>query len=274
MPGYPWLFDGAAARPTPAALALVDYLESLGRDARLAGQTGARPLPGSEERESELRTGMFCDCAIPRTFGESPVWAVPVAPGEVERYARRGAEVFARHCSGCHGSRGAGDGPATDALLPRPRNLTTVTFADRALSEVLWIGKPGSSMPSWNELPAADLRGLVAFVASMGPADDPPSNALSDEDRQAAAKLYGIHCAVCHGSTGAGNGPAAGRLAPAPTSFVEVRPSQPYAEQVLTKGILGTAMPKWAGKLTPDERRLLALYIRTFYDPGSEPHGS
>ncbi|HWB09685.1 MAG TPA: hypothetical protein VG826_10685 [Pirellulales bacterium] len=63
-----------------------------------------------------------------------------------------------------------GDGPAAEALLPRPRNLTAASFTDRALSETLWTGKPGSSMPPWNELAASDLRALVSFVHSLGPA--------------------------------------------------------------------------------------------------------
>ena len=119
MPGYPWLFDGSPTRPRPEALDLVDYLESLGRDARLAGLSGPGPLPGRDPEE-ERRKGMFCDCAIPRTAGKAPVWDTPLAVGEAERFARRGAEVFARDCAGCHGPEGRGDGPAAVALTPGP----------------------------------------------------------------------------------------------------------------------------------------------------------
>jgi mono/diheme cytochrome c family protein len=263
MPGYPWLFDGAASRPTSDAQAVVAYLESLGRDAHLAGATGPSVLPTSAQREIEQRTGMFCDCDIPRTLGESPIWSAPVGPGERERYAQRGARVFAQNCAGCHGPRGAGDGPSADALSPRPRNLSAANFSDRAVSDVLWTGKPGSSMPSWHELRAADLRALVTFVRSLGPRDTAEDS--SADDVRAGVKLFATHCAVCHGSRGAGNGPGSERLAPAPTNFLRVRPSQQYAEQVLATGILGTAMPKWIGKLTKEERRLLAHYIRTLY---------
>ena len=47
MPGYPWLFDGTPTRPRLEAIELVSYLQSLGRDARLAGLT-ARPTDRSE----------------------------------------------------------------------------------------------------------------------------------------------------------------------------------------------------------------------------------
>ena len=49
---------------------------------------------------------MFCDCAIPRTAGKAPVWDTTLAVGEGERFARRGAEIFARNCAGCHGRDG------------------------------------------------------------------------------------------------------------------------------------------------------------------------
>lgn len=39
--------------------------------------------------------------------------------------ADRGAqEVFARVCSMCHGPNGTGNGPAAEALTPKPRNYT------------------------------------------------------------------------------------------------------------------------------------------------------
>ena len=42
-----------------------------------------------------------------------------------------------------------------------------------------------------------------------------------------------------------------------------------YAEAALTNGVRGTAMPKWGPKLTPDERSLLARYVRSFYGKGA-----
>ena len=264
MPGYPWLFDGAAARPAQEALDVVNYLESMGRDARLAGQTGPRPLPITDPDE-ERRLGMFCDCAIPRTTGGVPVWSVPAEPGEQDRFARRGAVAFARHCAGCHGGGGKGDGPAADALVPAPRDLSSARFSDRAVSTALWAGKPGSSMPAWADLPSADLRGLVAHLRTLHTPD--PVSPLTGEERSKAVGLFATNCAVCHGATGGGDGVSAARLAPPPTNFREVQPDEAYAEAVLTTGVRGTTMPKWAGKLTPDERHLLAVYVRTLYAP-------
>jgi cytochrome c oxidase cbb3-type subunit I/II len=262
MPGYPWLFDGAPTRPRREALDVVNYLGSLGRDARLAGLSGPGPLSGRDPEE-EKRTGMFCDCAIPRTAGKAPVWDTTLAVGEGERFARRGAEVFARNCAGCHGRDGLGDGPAAAALTPVPRNLATALFSDRSLSESLWNGVRGSSMPSWSDLPSGELRGLVAYLKTIAPTEQSPD--LTAQEQATAKAIFVKQCAVCHGQNGAGDGPTAAILAPAPTNFHEVRPTVGHAEAALTSGVRGTAMPKWGQKLAPDERSLLARYVRSFY---------
>ena len=266
MPGYPWLFDGSPTRPAREALDVVNYLESLGRDARLAGLNGPGALPEGNADE-ERRMGKFCDCAIPRTSGSAPVWAAPLAVGERERFARKGAEVFARDCTGCHGEKGTGDGSAAVALTPAPRNLTTALFSERALSVSLWNGVPGSSMPSWNDLPSAELRGLVEYLKTIAPIE--PAADLTTKERAAAEPVYIKQCAVCHGQAGAGDGPSAAILDPAPTNFREVRPTIKYAESALSNGVRGTAMPKWGPKLTPDERSLLARYVQVFYKSGT-----
>jgi mono/diheme cytochrome c family protein len=58
---------------------------------------------------------------------------------------------------------------------------------------------------------------------------------------------------------------AASSVVPTPTKFRRVRPTQQYAEQVLTGGVPGTAMTPWKDKLSEADRRLLARYVRTFY---------
>ena len=262
MPGYPWLFDGSPAHPKPEALDLASYVESLGRSAQLAGLTGPAALTGRDSLD-EQKKGMFCDCAIPRTAGSAPIWETPPGAGEADRFARRGAEVFAHNCAGCHGAAGRGDGPAAVALVPAPRNLTTAQLSERRLSESLWYGVRGSSMPPWNDLATGDLRGLVAYLKTLGPTE--PLPALTDTQQSTARAIFAKECAICHGPDGRGNGPAAAILAPAPTNFNQVRPTTAHAELALGEGIRGSAMPRWRGKLTPGEQKILAQYVRTFY---------
>ena len=266
MPPYSWLFDGAATKPTTEARDLVAYLNSLGRNAQLAGLNGPQPLPGLDPDE-EKRKSMFCDCMIPRTLGAAPVFSVSdLEPSERERFARRGAEVFARNCSGCHGAQGRGDGPAANSLIPRPRNLTTAEFSEQALSVTLWQGVTGSSMPGWNGLSTADLRGLVAHAQSLAELNarviEP---ALSESDLTTVRKLFAANCVVCHGVSGGGDGVSARNLAPLPASFRLQRPTAAYAEAAIAEGIPGTAMPAWKEKLSASDRQLLTRYIRSLY---------
>jgi cbb3-type cytochrome c oxidase subunit I len=259
MPRYPWLFDGDVNKPTGEALDLIAYLESLGRGAALAGLSGPAPLPNMDPAMEK-----FCDCAIPRTAGPPLQLNTRMDPTEQTRFERRGADVFAHNCAGCHGTRGEGDGPAAGALLPKPRALATARFSDAALSDYLWNGVPGSSMPGWHDLPANDLRALAAYVRSVG--EKPPGEEpLSPADADRARGLYAKNCQNCHGPDGNGNVTAASAVVPAPTAFRRVRPTASYSIEIITNGIPGTAMTPWKEKLSEDERKLLSRYVRTLY---------
>jgi mono/diheme cytochrome c family protein len=268
MPAHPWLFNGSANEPTQEALDLVAYLDSLGRDARLAGtlQLGpSRKMDPDEERSM----GIFCDCAIPRTSGPTVYLSTDLPADELKRFELRGSALFARHCSGCHGSRGKGNGPAAASLLPAPRDLSRIHFSDAALSRALWEGVRGSSMPGWHEVPANDLRALAVFVRSLesdGPKSK-PEVPLSAREKEQAETLYSNNCARCHGRLGRGDGMAAGALYPRPTDFHQERPSQGYADDVLARGVPGTAMPSWQDRLNAEQRRLLAAHVRSLYRP-------
>jgi mono/diheme cytochrome c family protein len=126
-------------------------------------------------------------------------------------------------------------------------------------------------MPGWHELSANDLRSLAAHVRSLE-AERPQANqepSISAEELGEAEKLYVKNCSKCHGRAGEGEGIAAAALAPRPTDFRQVRPSLAFAEEVLESGVLGTAMPPWRDRLDAAERRLLASYIRSLYQPES-----
>jgi cytochrome c oxidase cbb3-type subunit I/II len=263
MPAYPWLFDGSAKQPTAEATDLVAYLDSLGRDAQSAGVNSPRALPGLDPAE-ERRRGMFCDCDVPRTAGPAPVFAVDGQPGERDRLERRGDVIFRRECSGCHGMDGRGNGPAADALLLSPRDLTSNRYSAAAVSKALWKGVPGTAMPSFHELQTTELRALVARVQSLGP---PPENAppLDAESAKKAESLFGTHCIACHGNRGVPPSVFKTTLAPAPTNFREVQPTLPRATAVLADGIPGTAMIGWKTKLSEEDRLLLAKHVRSFF---------
>jgi DMSO reductase family type II enzyme heme b subunit len=92
--------------------------------------------------------------------------------------------------------------------------------------------------------------------------------------RTPAQALYERECAVCHGTTGQGDGPAAYLLSPKPRDFTKglfkVRstpsgqlPTDADLLAVLERGMPGSAMPSFA-HLTSDEKQQLLSVVKSF----------
>ena len=87
-------------------------------------------------------------------------------------------EMFNTRCATCHGAEGKGNGPASAALNPKPRNYTDKswqsTVTDEQIKKTITMGGAavGKSpiMPASPDLDAnADmLDGLVAIVRNFG----------------------------------------------------------------------------------------------------------
>jgi len=283
MPPYPWLFDGGPGQPTQEGLDVLAYIQSLGRARQLSGfdrQTLASSvLPETPEmamtnEPSARATPPGVPIAIMGGYSRSaPVLHPASDPDDLQEEVSRGAKLFAANCASCHGSAGRGEGKASASLLPKPANLTAALFSDERLSSVLWNGVAGSSMPPWRQLAAEDLRALVAYVHSLhvptaAAPSTPDAKTLND-----GQSLFVANCASCHGGGGAGNGPAAGALAPPPTNFTLKKPTQERARDVLANGVPGTAMPPWRNQLSADQRRTLVEFVRSLYVPPQENSG-
>lgn len=92
--------------------------------------------------------------------------AVASSPPPATELAR-GAVLFATNCVSCHGVEGRGDGPVGALLLPRPADFTNIRPDTKQTLEVLNKGVPGTSMPPWPSLNAADKQALSLFVSSL-----------------------------------------------------------------------------------------------------------
>lgn len=273
MPGYQWLFNGSPDSPTEDALNLVAYLESLGRNGVLAGLGRSRLeststielTTGEVITAGNAHTGGFDESLIPMDRGPAPMLAGKWSERERASLANDGHKLFIANCSGCHSDCGCSVAPGAASLFPKPKDLTVVMLSDALLSDVLWNGVEGSSMPAWHELPFSDLRALAAFVNQISKPKYRSPQQLSADEIIAARKLYTTHCALCHGEKGRGDGISAAALAPRPTSFYDELPTLKYAADVIKSGIPGTAMVHWNDKLTEAEQALLVRYVRSFY---------
>lgn len=82
-----------------------------------------------------------------------------------------GKGVFAQNCAMCHGNEGHGDGPAGQALNPKPRNLVEGPWKKGGgyigIFNVVKDGLPGTSMSAYGHLKLADRWALVQFINSI-----------------------------------------------------------------------------------------------------------
>jgi len=270
MPAYPWMFNGSAAKPNQDGMDLVAYLRSLGRERELAGDIG------NEQVDHGMAMEMPSDYAAHETPNTVPIVDVgginPDAPvfttTAISEAANRdrGQIVFQHNCSGCHGVNADDHGIARPALLPAPANLFHHHYSDADLATILWDGVYGSAMPAWRQLDKADLVAVTAYVKSLEAKVTQVS--LSAQEMDAVSKLYAANCVSCHGDHGGGDGPAAGALKPSPVNFHVRQPTPDRVLSVIERGIPGSSMPAWKGRLSDDERSLLAKYVLSMYDSG------
>jgi mono/diheme cytochrome c family protein len=92
--------------------------------------------------------------------------------------ARRGQQVYAENCIGCHGAEGRGDGLAAAFLDPLPRDFQKGKFKFRStpsgelpveadLLHVVSCGLNGSAMPAFPLMPEPDKKDVVAWVRHL-----------------------------------------------------------------------------------------------------------
>lgn len=88
-----------------------------------------------------------------------------------EDAATQGAQIFRTNCEMCHGPQGHGDGPAGQALDPRPRNLVELqkNAGDDFLFWRIREGKPGTSMVAWKGiLTDEQIWQSISFIRTLG----------------------------------------------------------------------------------------------------------
>ncbi len=188
----------------------------------------------------------------------------------------KGGELFAKHCAGCHGAEGRGNGLAAATMLVRPRDFTLAQYRYRStpvgflptdgdLYRTLHRGLPGSSMPSFKELADEQLWLLVDYVKSLYEGDkkfnertqvapSTPQRFDPSPDKELArgrALYLTLQCSNCHGLEGRGDGPGwadtgsdyGGRLRPR-----DLRPRLRPEDGPEVYGLLGRHLERFFGK--------------------------
>jgi mono/diheme cytochrome c family protein len=212
MPASRHLFRPQEGRPTPTpeAVDLVAYLQVIGRARRDIWAEWRRRDP-----------------------------AVPEPPPAGAAMARRGDELYRRHCAPCHGQGGDGRGEAAGFFTFPPRDFVAGRYrfkstppgqppSDADLYRSISLGTgTGSAMPAFYWMDEGDRWALVLRVKEFSPAlratplsvpregserrrleapggSGAPGNAAGETEREGRRLWDGLGCAACHGPSGAG----------------------------------------------------------------------
>ena len=97
-------------------------------------------------------------------------YPVPLAPASPPDLAR-GAALYAKTCTLCHGQSGHGDGPAAQGLEPPPIDFTDKTRAQKrsvfGLFQVISLGLDGTAMQSFAAMPSKERWDLAFYVSTL-----------------------------------------------------------------------------------------------------------
>ncbi len=221
-----------------------------------------------------------------------------------------GKKLYDQHCASCHGITGDGNGPASVWLYPKPRDFSAGLFkikstpgqslpADEDLFQSVTRGLPGSSMPSFSYLTEPERRDAAQYVKFLTartntsggrvnlfseaardgtlakPVDVPPEPAATVAELTLGREVFKkMQCALCHGETGAGDGPQVPTLKDA--SGLPVHPRDFNTGLFrgghtgrdlylrINNGLPGTPMiPYGDDLLKPEERWALVHYVQS-----------
>jgi cytochrome c oxidase cbb3-type subunit 3 len=206
--------------------------------------------------------------AVKQATANRAGWADQIAAksyDEIERDPRlmaavreSGRALFGDNCSVCHGREAKGG-----RGFP---NLTRSSFlwgnSPEAIAETIKVGinstHPNSrvsQMPAFGRdhvLERPDMENVVAYVLSLSGAKASIGNA------EAGKTVFTATCAVCHGPDGKGKTDVG---APNLTDGTWIHGSDEASIYNDVWGGLQGQMPSWEGRLSPIERKILALYI-------------
>jgi mono/diheme cytochrome c family protein len=107
--------------------------------------------------------------STPAAAPPSPPPAPPASTNPAAA-AQEAEEIFSTRCVTCHGPQGAGDGPASAGLTPKPRNFRDGTWqesvSDAHIENIIRYG--GAAVGKSAAMPAnPDLTGKPAVVAAL-----------------------------------------------------------------------------------------------------------
>ncbi len=186
-----------------------------------------------------------------------PAKAILADPALMARVTGAGHQLFGDNCAACHGSNAAG-GPGFPSLVD---DAWLWGGSEAAIMETLRVGINSphpdtrvSQMPAFGKgdlLTGAQIAAVIPYVQSLSSAAGPAAGTQG-------ATIFAENCSSCHGPEGKGNIEiGAPNLS---DKFWIYGGDRDSLQRTLQNGRQGW-MPNWDQRLTPTQRKILAVYI-------------
>jgi mono/diheme cytochrome c family protein len=198
---------------------------------------------------------------VPFTTEPDPVLFTELANLTDGATLQTAVTLFAANCVACHGADGLGTGIAPALNDPAVREQRTTDELTRTVT----FGSAGTLMAGWsNALTPEEINAMVTLVqrwnevpAGILPAPKVPIP-TTEESIALGSQLFSQNCSRCHGPEGQGT-PRAPALNV--KAFLIVT-SDIAIQQIITNGVLGTAMPAWGDRMTEADIQAIVGFIR------------
>lgn len=229
------------------------------------GVTYTHGLLGIDQRDSleaQLEEGAQQQSAWADQIREASFGTIQEDPQLMETVRKTGATLFGDNCAVCHGTEGNGG--------PGYPNLSNQAWlwggAPEEVQETLRVGINAdhpetriSEMMAFGEnrmLGRDEIRDVVTYVQSLSNPDavaDRPEEALANGE-----EIFAANCVSCHAEDGSGM-TELGAPDLTDDSWIYGGDRQSLYDSIY-HGRQGV-MPHWEGRLSPLERKMLALYV-------------
>jgi cytochrome c oxidase cbb3-type subunit III len=218
-------------------------------------RTDQRTVVDESLKQAALSRAVWVDQINSKPFSD-----IIKDPQLMDLVRERGHTLFGDNCAACHGRNATGG-----KGFP---NLTTNSWlwggAPDAIAETIRVGINSdnsksrvSQMPAFGRdgmLSRADIENVVAYVRSLsGPTPDVPADKLA-----AGKTVFAANCASCHGDDGKGSTELG---APNLVDHFWIYGGHPQSIYTTVWGGRQGHMPTWEARLSPADRKILALYL-------------
>jgi cytochrome c oxidase cbb3-type subunit 3 len=185
---------------------------------------------------------------------------IEVEPRLMTAVRQTGPTLFGDNCAACHGRDAKGGKGFPD--------LRTTSWlwggSPEAIAETIRVGinsahpeSRNSQMPAFGRdqiLQRTDIENVVAYVLSLS---DPKEKPMAD-NAEAGKAVFAANCVICHGSDAKGK---AGVGAPNLTDGFWMYGGDGTSIYNTVWGGRQGHMPTWESRLSPVDRKILALYL-------------